>query len=308
MIHKVSLIGWLATALVGVGASFCFVAGAQAQQPTLIAEWPVLPGTAGPTSGVTTDPSGHVYVAVRGPGGRVAEFRDNGTFIRDWGFPPTGRFSYNSPNGIGVDSRSQVYVANSGNDVIQVFDSTGVLLRQWGANSIEYLAFDAHDNLYVTGSDRVREFTSTGTLLREWGTHGTGPGQFDGPLGVCVDASGNVEVGDINNRIQQFTAEGVFLRQWAMPSVAGERAALIGLAADPRGYIYAADLVHNRVQVFSLTGDLLTGWDVYLPDSIALGQSGQLFITGNSNSVYKFGALPTSVTRTNWGSLKARFR
>jgi DNA-binding beta-propeller fold protein YncE len=273
----------------------------------LLAQWPVLPGTAGGTSGVTTDLSGHVYVAVI-DAGRVAEFREDGTLIRDWGFPPPRRFFYNSPNGIGVDSRSQVYVANSGSDVIQVFDSTGVLLRQWTANVVEGLAFDAHDNLYVTGSDFVKEFTWTGALIREWGSHGSGPGQFDGSLGICVDALGNVEVGDLNNRIQQFTADGVFLRQWFMPSVAGQGAALIGLAADPRGYIYAADYHNNRVQVFSLTGELLTGWDVYSPAFIARGPSGQLFISNLSASVYQFGALPTSVTRMNWGSLKARFR
>ena len=75
-----------------------------------------------------------------------------------------------------------------------------------------------------------------------------------------------------------------------------------------RGCIYAADYHNNRVQVFSLSGELLTGWDVYSPALIARGPSGQLFISNLSASVYQFGALPTSVTRTNWGSLKAHFR
>ena len=39
----------------------------------------------------------------------------------------------------------------------------------------------------------------------QWGSGGTEPGQFIGPGGVAVDASGNVYVADeFNNRIQMF--------------------------------------------------------------------------------------------------------
>ena len=48
-----------------------------------------------------------------------------------------------------------------------------------------------------------------------WGTAGSGNGQFKLPLGIAVDAAGNVYVADAgNDRIQKFTSDGVFLNAW----------------------------------------------------------------------------------------------
>jgi DNA-binding beta-propeller fold protein YncE len=52
---------------------------------------------------------------------------------------------------------------------------------------------------------RVLAFTSAGGFIAEWGSPGTGPGEFDGPGAVAVDATGNVYVADAYNyRIQKF--------------------------------------------------------------------------------------------------------
>ncbi|MEX2472657.1 MAG: hypothetical protein WEA34_10780, partial [Gemmatimonadota bacterium] len=63
------------------------------------------------------------------------------------------------------------------------------------------------------------------TLLRQsqevyewhasWGGTGSGPGEFDGPIGIAVDGAGFVYVSDAgNNRIQKFTADGRFVTEW----------------------------------------------------------------------------------------------
>lgn len=52
----------------------------------------------------------------------------------------------------------------------------------------------------------------------EWGSHGTGPGQFNYPCGIAVDANGDVYVADTYNcRIQKFTSSGVYLTEWGSP-------------------------------------------------------------------------------------------
>ena len=49
-----------------------------------------------------------------------------------------------------------------------------------------------------------------------WGSRGTGPGQFYEPVGVAIDASGNVYITDTfyNHRIEKFTSSGGYITQW----------------------------------------------------------------------------------------------
>jgi DNA-binding beta-propeller fold protein YncE len=79
------------------------------------------------------------------------------------------------------------------------------------------VAVDGSGNVFVadTNNNRLQKFTSTGTFLTTWGSSGTGDGQFTNPFGVATDSSGNVFVADANNnRIQKFDANGTFLTMW----------------------------------------------------------------------------------------------
>src|SRR5439155_11111231 len=56
-----------------------------------------------------------------------------------------------------------------------------------------------------TVNNRIQKFTNTGTFLTKWGSNGSGDGQFNTPVFVAVDGSGNVFVADNgNDRIQKF--------------------------------------------------------------------------------------------------------
>jgi DNA-binding beta-propeller fold protein YncE len=68
-------------------------------------------------------------------------------------------------------------------------------------------AVDSVGNVYVadTGNHRIQMFDSSGTFLTKWGSEGSEDGQFSEPTCVAVDSVGNVYVVDTeNHRIQKF--------------------------------------------------------------------------------------------------------
>ena len=75
-------------------------------------------------------------------------------------------------------------------------------------SNIRGVAVDGSGNVYVadSGNNRIQKFTSTGTYVTQWGSSGSGNGQFNYPFGVAVDGSGNVYVADSNNnRVEKFS-------------------------------------------------------------------------------------------------------
>ena len=123
--------------------------------------------------GIAVDGAGNVYVTDWGRE-RVQKFTSNGGFLLYLGTEGTGAGrgtgdgQFHNPKGISVDRAGNVYVAETINHRVQVFDSNG-------------------------------------RFQRKWGSEGSGNGQFDRPRYVAVDGAWNVYVSDSgNHRVQVF--------------------------------------------------------------------------------------------------------
>src|SRR6266545_335054 len=78
---------------------------------------------------------------------------------------------------------------------------------------------------------------------------------------IAVDGSGNIYVGDSQNRIQVFSSTGTFLRKWGSEgSGDGQFQTPSGIAIDGNGNVYVTDTGNARIQVFDSAGNFLRKW------------------------------------------------
>jgi DNA-binding beta-propeller fold protein YncE len=85
---------------------------------------------------------------------RVLRFSKDGKFILSWGKEGTGPGEFNVPHGIAIDSTGRIFVADRGNNRIQIFDQQGKYLAEWKQFGKPCgLFIDAKDNIYVADSD-----------------------------------------------------------------------------------------------------------------------------------------------------------
>lgn len=150
-------------------------------------------------------------------------------------------------------------------------------------------------------------------FVSAWGVTGGGPGQFNGPRGVEVDANGTFWVADAsNNRIQHFSAAGGFLGAWGtLGSAPGFLSGPFDIALSANAnVVYVADTGNNRIQVFAAGGLFLFGWGgpgsapglFQSPTGIDLDAAGNVYVVDNLNHrVQKFTGAGAFITQ--WGGL-----
>ncbi|MFQ5735528.1 MAG: 6-bladed beta-propeller [Thermodesulfobacteriota bacterium] len=125
-------------------------------------------------------------------------------------------------------------------------------------NFPSHITVDKDGKLYVvdTMNGRVQIFDAEGKFLRTFGEFGDAPGMFARPKGVGVDSEGHIYVVDSAfNNVQIFDQEGHTLMAFA--SYGNDRGQMIlpaGLAVDKDDNIYVVDSWNRRVEVFEFLG------------------------------------------------------
>jgi len=122
------------------------------------------------------------------------------------------------------------------------------------------VAVDRDGNLYVcdTLNDRIEVFDADGVFIRAWGKNGDGPGYFARPKGVTIDSDGHVWVADgMQDRVQVFTNEGqLLIALGGHGLLPGQFQGLVDITSDNRrNRIYTSEIYPGRVQEFRYVTD-----------------------------------------------------
>jgi DNA-binding beta-propeller fold protein YncE len=151
------------------------------------------------------------------------------------------------------------------------------------------------DRLWVTDSQRhqVVLYDLGGKFISKFGRRGSGPGEFNFPTHVNVDAAGRIYVTDsLNNRIQVFDANGQFQRAFGSAGDGpGHFSRPKGVAVDRSGHVYVVDAVFDNVQVFDEQGRLLLNWgeagpapgEFWLPNAIVISRNNEIYVADSYN-------------------------
>ncbi|MDE1867715.1 MAG: hypothetical protein KGI08_08430, partial [Thaumarchaeota archaeon] len=227
-------------------------------------------GTVGSENGQFIHPNGifvgkkYVYVADTG-NARIQMFDKEGNFIYGWGSYGDAHGMLHTPVGLATDSSGDLFVADSGRNTIQIFNTQDVYANEIksllteGANftSLNGIAFDSNDYFYVSSSDnKILKFSDIGDFINFFGSNGTENSRFINPTAIAIDSKDNFYVADTNNhRIQKFDPYGNFILSWGSEGTStGQFEEPVGLATDSLGNIYIVDKKNDNIQKFSLYG------------------------------------------------------
>jgi len=158
-----------------------------------------------------TDTHGHqILVFSKKNGNLLFRIGRNGT--------RSGEFNY--PTHIFISNKGLIYVTDSLNFRIQIFDRDGNFVTSFGKlgdgsgnfSKPKGIAVDSAGHIYVADShfDNVQIFDRDGNLLLTFGKTGRGQGEMVLPAGIFIDRQNRIYVADsFNNRIQIFQYLGI---------------------------------------------------------------------------------------------------
>ncbi len=203
-----------------------------------------------------------------------------------------GRFEW--PQGVAVDSRSNVYVADAWSGRVSAFTAEGEFLRAFGSEGDGKAQFARPSGIAAHNGDllvvdtlnhRVQRLDPHGGFVSAFGKRGADAGEFDSPWGITTDADGFIYVADHkNHRIQKFDADGRFVFELGSYGKGkGEFDHPSDVAVDPAGDIYVCDWANHRVQAFDAEGQYIA---TFIGDAQELSKWQLEYVMSNPD-VYK---------------------
>lgn len=236
-------------------------------------------------------------------------------YINTLGGPGQAAGRFIRPAGLDLDHRGLIYVADSGNNRIQVVDSEGNFVSEYGVRGWRTGEFDNPTDVAInfqrtellyaadTDNNRIQYCNLVDRIFYVMAGGSLGGSdeeeaadtkiEFDLPGGVSVGRNGEVCVVDTgNHRFLLFNADGI--RVLMRGSFGGARQQFrdpTDLVTDAHGNIYIVDSGNYRIKKYDFSGNLVQIWGTEgeapgqfrEPRHIDIDRWGYLYVTDRIN-------------------------
>ena len=279
------------------------------------------------------------------------------------GRPGDAKFSH--PSGIFIDANGNVFVGDNNNNRVQKWNSNGDYLGWIGGgengwqtgdapssgigngqfDGVHKIHVDVYGYIYATdiSNNRIQKWDSAGNMLGWIGAgvdgwqsgtvlvSGDGDGQFNQPMGVALDNTGNLYIADKeNHRIQKWDGNGIYIgwigggidgwQTGSAPASGNQDGSFyfpMDVAVDSNGNIYVADTWNWRIQKWDSSGNFVgwigggaNGWQTGLAPSsdgtafrefrevfgVSVDTEGNIYVANSgAHSVYKWNAAGNAI-------------
>jgi DNA-binding beta-propeller fold protein YncE len=217
-------------------------------------------------SDIAMGPNGDIYL-VDGVNNRIIVVDNTGKRKFEFGQIGAGQGEFKYPLGIDISDDGKVFIADTGNHRIQVFNLKGDFKylfkvksgpKEKPSDPVDVLASGLNNYLYISDNDnhKIRVYNQNGTFEFEWGKFGEEPGKFRYPGILAQNEYNEIFVVDVlNTRVQKFDPFGNFIAEigsWGV--LPGKLFRPKGVAVDKKNRVFVTDSYMGVVQVFSDLG------------------------------------------------------
>ena len=204
-----------------------------------------------------------------------------------------------APKGVAIDENGNIYVLDSGNYRIQVFDNNGNFKFMFGGKGNEPFQFMQpagiavkNGKVYITDgyadiptSNKVVVYDTNGKFLFTFGERGGEEGNLTAPTGIAIDEQKYIYVCDIGNkRIEKFTETGRFIK------ILGENIVDSPMGINVKnGKIYVTDWKSSKIFIFSSQGSKIKEFSyegLDIPTGIAVDDDENIYVVDSGLNAY----------------------